>query len=337
MGRRRKLQQSTLSSSTRTANETDDYSEEVVGKRTRKEQRQQVEGRPTKRSKSETHVEHNSNNTNTNQGSNYVRPKSRKELRAERKALLKKTNEQLIKEEKIKQKKILEKKAWKEYRKLEQKQKKERQQKRLNRERNSSSSSSASSSTKNKKGSSGDGTSTTSSGNKNKKKKKSSNNSDDTTTTFNEQDMVKRIAREIKHGKMDEISGYVTIEHGIQYKDIIIGNGPIVKNSMVLTVKYKLTAYPKSNQLGTTSSHSKKTQKQNEQQQMIVLDSSNKFNFRLGKSEVISGWDIGLQGARVGGRRKLIIPPKVGYGSSQDIGAGPGAILYFDITILNIK
>ena len=50
---------------------------------------------------------------------------------------------------------------------------------------------------------------------------------------------------------------------------------------------------------------------------------------------VIQGWDIGLLGMHEGGRRKLIVPPKAGYGS-QDIGAGSGAMLYFDITLLSI-
>ena len=51
---------------------------------------------------------------------------------------------------------------------------------------------------------------------------------------------------------------------------------------------------------------------------------------------MIQGWDIGCQGMREGGRRKLIVPPKAGYGS-QDIGAGPGATLFFDITLLSIR
>ena len=57
----------------------------------------------------------------------------------------------------------------------------------------------------------------------------------------------------------------------------------------------------------------------------------------MGKGEVIQGWEIGLQGMRVGGIRHLIVPPnKAGYGPTQDIGAGPGAILHFHITLLDI-
>merc|ERR1712238_337062 len=64
------------------------------------------------------------------------------------------------------------------------------------------------------------------------------------------------------------------------------------------------------------------------------IDSSNNFTFVVGKGEVIQGWDIGLVGMRVGGRRKLTVPPKAGYGA-KDIGGGCGAELFFDITLLS--
>jgi FKBP-type peptidyl-prolyl cis-trans isomerase len=63
-------------------------------------------------------------------------------------------------------------------------------------------------------------------------------------------------------------------------------------------------------------------------------NSNKKFTFRLGKGEVIQGWDIGMMGMRQGGTRHLIVPPKAGY-KSEDIGAGPGGLLYFDITLLS--
>ena len=66
-----------------------------------------------------------------------------------------------------------------------------------------------------------------------------------------------------------------------------------------------------------------------------LIDSSKKFSFRLGKGEVIQGWEIGLEGMRQGGVRHIIVPPKAGYGS-QDIGAGPGAVLHFVVTLSEI-
>ena len=65
----------------------------------------------------------------------------------------------------------------------------------------------------------------------------------------------------------------------------------------------------------------------------LLLESTNIYSLA---ASVIKGWDIGVVGMKVGGRRQLIVPPKAGYGS-EDIGAGPGAVLFFDITLLNMR
>ena len=54
----------------------------------------------------------------------------------------------------------------------------------------------------------------------------------------------------------------------------------------------------------------------------------------MGKGEVIPGWEIGLLRMRQGGTRHLIVPPGAGYGN-RNIGAGSGALLYFEITLLS--
>jgi FKBP-type peptidyl-prolyl cis-trans isomerase FkpA len=66
---------------------------------------------------------------------------------------------------------------------------------------------------------------------------------------------------------------------------------------------------------------------------------SGTHSFVLGTNAVIRGWDLGLVGMRVGGRRRLTIPPELGYGST---GAGngvipPNATLVFDIELLNVQ
>ena len=61
------------------------------------------------------------------------------------------------------------------------------------------------------------------------------------------------------------------------------------------------------------------------------------LTFRLGIGQVISGWDTGVQGMKVGGRRQLVIPPHLGYG---DRGAGgvikPGETLIFVVDLLAV-
>jgi FKBP-type peptidyl-prolyl cis-trans isomerase len=119
--------------------------------------------------------------------------------------------------------------------------------------------------------------------------------------------------------KMKTDARTVKTSSGLAYKDLQKGNGTSAASGM--TVKVHYTGWLKD---GTKFDSS--------------LDRNEPFSFVLGKGEVILGWDQGVQSMKVGGKRRLIIPPKLGYGKN---GAGnkipPNAMLIFDIELLDVE
>jgi len=113
-------------------------------------------------------------------------------------------------------------------------------------------------------------------------------------------------------------SDVVTTASGLQYQDLKVGDGDTATPGDTVSVHY-------------TGWLTDETQ----------FDSSKDrgpFEFTIGVGGVIKGWDEGVAGMRVGGIRKLIIPPELGYGSR---GAGgvipPDAVLIFEVELLEIK
>src|SRR5262249_14055973 len=105
--------------------------------------------------------------------------------------------------------------------------------------------------------------------------------------------------------------------------DLVVGIGAVANNGNNLTVSYTGWLYDTSKPLGKGNQ----------------VDSSTGFAFTLGAGRVIRGWDQGVLGMRVGGQRRLLIPPELAYGpSSPDPSRIPAnATLLFDITLLSVQ
>ena len=66
-------------------------------------------------------------------------------------------------------------------------------------------------------------------------------------------------------------------------------------------------------------------------------DRDQPFSFWVGEHQVIEGWDEGLLGMREGEKRKLTVPPKLGYGSESKPGIPPNSTLIFEIELLDVR
>ena len=111
----------------------------------------------------------------------------------------------------------------------------------------------------------------------------------------------------------------VTTPSGLQYADLVVGSGREAHAGETATVHYTGTLVD-----GTKFDSSK--------------DRNKPFPFRLGAGHVIKGWDEGVEGMKIGGTRKLVIPPRLGYGAR---GAGstipPNATLIFEVELLDLR
>ena len=107
--------------------------------------------------------------------------------------------------------------------------------------------------------------------------------------------------------------------------DLLVGDGAEATPGTSLTVDYTGWLY-------------NPIQPEQKGQQFDSSAGREPFMFTLGAGRVIQGWDLGVVGMKVGGQRRLIIPPALGYGST---GAGaaipPNATLVFDIELLEVQ
>jgi len=112
-------------------------------------------------------------------------------------------------------------------------------------------------------------------------------------------------------------NGMTRTASGLQYQILEPGTGRAAHSGSLVTVAY-LGMFPNGK----------------------VFDQSpanNPFEFALGTGYVIKGWDEGLDGMKVGEKRKLIVPPSLGYGARQAGAIPPNSTLWFEIHMLDVK
>ena len=114
----------------------------------------------------------------------------------------------------------------------------------------------------------------------------------------------------------------ITTPSGLQYEDTTVGDGALAADGQQVSVHYT----------GWLFENGKAGQKFDSSK-----DRGRPFSFGLGGGQVIKGWDEGVQGMKVGGVRRLIIPSALGYGARGAGGAiPPNATLLFEVELLGV-
>lgn len=113
--------------------------------------------------------------------------------------------------------------------------------------------------------------------------------------------------------------GMTTTPSGLKYRDHVVGTGPEARAGHDVSVHYT----------GTLTDGSKFDSS---------LDRGRPFDFPLGAGRVIKGWDEGVAGMKVGGKRRLTIPPELGYGARGFPPViPPNSTLIFEVELLGVS
>jgi FKBP-type peptidyl-prolyl cis-trans isomerase len=115
-----------------------------------------------------------------------------------------------------------------------------------------------------------------------------------------------------------DLSRMTKTPSGLYYRDIVVGTGPVIRGTVDVRVHYTgwLTNGVKFDSNG---------------------DDDAPLTVPLGRGRAIKGWDLGLEGMRVGGRRQLVVPPELAYGSNRAGLIPPDATLVFDLKVVSVK
>lgn len=111
---------------------------------------------------------------------------------------------------------------------------------------------------------------------------------------------------------------FITMNDGLKIEDLKVGTGSAVVAGNTVTVNY----------LGTLQDGTKFDSS---------YDRNAPFTTQIGVGQVIKGWDEGIVGMKTGGKRKLIIPPSLGYGDQATGSIPPNSTLTFEVELLGIK
>lgn len=109
-----------------------------------------------------------------------------------------------------------------------------------------------------------------------------------------------------------------TMPDGLKIQDTVVGTGKEAKLGDTVTVQY--VGKLQSGQVFDSS-----------------YDRDQAFTTQIGVGQVIKGWDEGIPGMKVGGKRVLVIPPELGYGSQQAGPIPPNSTLIFQVELLDVK
>ncbi len=115
----------------------------------------------------------------------------------------------------------------------------------------------------------------------------------------------------------------VKMPSGVEYKELAIGTGAKVYPGNTVGVQYTGWLQNPDGSRGAVFDSSRNTG--------LPLE------FILGDGKVIRGWEIGMQGMRIGGKRRLIIPSSLAYGAKGTSSIPPYSTLIFDVEVVNLK
>lgn len=141
-----------------------------------------------------------------------------------------------------------------------------------------------------------------------------------TTTTTEEESAAEKATEEAEKRTKPK---FVNVPDGappssLVVKDLEKGTGPAAKAGDEITVNYLGVLYETGEQFDAS------------------WDRGEPFPFQLGSNSVIAGWEQGLKGMKVGGRRQLIIPPNLAYGSEGTPGIAPNSTLVFVVDLIAV-